>query len=206
MGRQTIWGGAGRPPSRDVMQAAAKAARTEMMQRMRDNKGQGRPGGGGQGAARGGAPSAGPGNGNGNRGGRAQPSNGGGGRPGQHARPAHHAAPAGRNGPAPRHRNTAHADHLGGDRNGNVQPPYQPRDDFDLDHEDDRDQALPARADPLRTSVDSMATRGRNGGGGGGGGANRGGRPGGGGGGAGRSGGGGYGPRGPGNSQRSFNR
>ncbi|MBK6295447.1 MAG: DEAD/DEAH box helicase [Rhodoferax sp.] len=40
MGRQTIWGGAGKPPSRDVMQAAAKAARTEMMQRVRDNKGE----------------------------------------------------------------------------------------------------------------------------------------------------------------------
>ena len=38
MGRQTLWGGAGKPPSRDVMQAAAKAARTEMMDRMRTNK------------------------------------------------------------------------------------------------------------------------------------------------------------------------
>jgi ATP-dependent RNA helicase RhlE len=38
MGRQTIWGGAGKPPSRDVMLAAAKAARQEMMQRIRDNK------------------------------------------------------------------------------------------------------------------------------------------------------------------------
>ncbi|MEP6790971.1 MAG: DEAD/DEAH box helicase, partial [Ramlibacter sp.] len=38
MGRQTIWGGIGKPPSREVMNAAAKAARTEMMQRMRDNK------------------------------------------------------------------------------------------------------------------------------------------------------------------------
>src|SRR6478672_9977828 len=38
MGRQTIWGGAGRPPSREVMMAAAKAARQEMMQRIRDNK------------------------------------------------------------------------------------------------------------------------------------------------------------------------
>ena len=38
MGRQTLWGGLGQPPSRDVMAAAAKAARTEMMQRMRDNK------------------------------------------------------------------------------------------------------------------------------------------------------------------------
>ncbi|MEI6733292.1 MAG: DEAD/DEAH box helicase [Comamonadaceae bacterium] len=38
MGRQTIWGGAGKPPSRDVMQAAGRAARTEMMQRVRDGK------------------------------------------------------------------------------------------------------------------------------------------------------------------------
>ena len=61
MGRQTIWGGAGKPPSRDVMQAAAKTARTEMLQRVRDNKaGQGnrgggqRSGGGGGGGDRGG--------------------------------------------------------------------------------------------------------------------------------------------------------
>ncbi|WP_029706021.1 DEAD/DEAH box helicase [Rhodoferax saidenbachensis] len=54
MGRQTIWGGAGKPPSRDVMQAAARAARTEMMQRVRDNKaGQGGGNGGGRGPARG---------------------------------------------------------------------------------------------------------------------------------------------------------
>lgn len=38
MGRQTIWGGAGKPPSREVMQAAAKAARQEMMERIRTNK------------------------------------------------------------------------------------------------------------------------------------------------------------------------
>src|SRR5512140_665368 len=38
MGRQTIWGGLGKPPSREVMMAAAKAARQEMMQRIRDNK------------------------------------------------------------------------------------------------------------------------------------------------------------------------
>jgi ATP-dependent RNA helicase RhlE len=50
MGRQTIWGGAGKPPSRDVMQAAARAARTEMMQRVRDNK----AGGGGRGGSGGG--------------------------------------------------------------------------------------------------------------------------------------------------------
>ena len=50
MGRQTIWGGVGKPPSRDVMPAAAKAARHEMMQRIRDNKGeQGARGGSGNG-------------------------------------------------------------------------------------------------------------------------------------------------------------
>jgi len=56
MGRQTLWGGAGRPPSREVMNAAAKAARQEMMQRIRENKvgqaprkGNGGNGGGGKG-------------------------------------------------------------------------------------------------------------------------------------------------------------
>ncbi|WP_341906310.1 DEAD/DEAH box helicase [Polaromonas sp. YR568] len=74
MGRQTIWGGLGKPPSREVMQAAAKAARSEMMQRIRDTKGAqpsrgngGNGGGGGQGA-RGRGP-AGGGNGGGNGGG-----------------------------------------------------------------------------------------------------------------------------------------
>lgn len=38
MGRQTIWGGAGKPPSREVMQAAARAARQEMMERIRATK------------------------------------------------------------------------------------------------------------------------------------------------------------------------
>jgi ATP-dependent RNA helicase RhlE len=38
MGRQTIWGGAGRAPSREVMAAAAKAARSEMMDRIREKK------------------------------------------------------------------------------------------------------------------------------------------------------------------------
>ena len=38
MGRQTLWGGLGKPPSREVMQAAARAARQEMMQRIRENK------------------------------------------------------------------------------------------------------------------------------------------------------------------------
>jgi ATP-dependent RNA helicase RhlE len=59
MGRQTLWGGAGKPPSREVMAAAAKAARQDMMQRIRDNKASGGGAGGprqargdGQGPAR----------------------------------------------------------------------------------------------------------------------------------------------------------
>ena len=66
MGRQTIWGGAGKPPSRDVMQAAAKAARSEMMTRVRESKGAsgGNGGGGGRGGNGGGARS---GNGGGGR-------------------------------------------------------------------------------------------------------------------------------------------
>jgi ATP-dependent RNA helicase RhlE len=68
MGRQTIWGGLGKPPSRDVMQAAAKAARSEMMTRIRETKagqparGNSAGGGGGRGnngAGRGRAPAEG---------------------------------------------------------------------------------------------------------------------------------------------------
>ena len=94
MGRQTIWGGAGRPPSREVMMAAGRAARTEMLQRVRDNRaGQAPRGGGGGGNSQGGGGrngggagrgrsanaqgNAGGGNGAGNHGG-----NGGGGRGG----------------------------------------------------------------------------------------------------------------------------
>jgi len=38
MGRQTLWGGLGHPPGRDVMAAAARAARQEMMERIRESK------------------------------------------------------------------------------------------------------------------------------------------------------------------------
>ncbi|AVS73929.1 DEAD/DEAH box helicase, partial [Paracidovorax cattleyae] len=67
MGRQTIWGGAGKPPSREVMQAAAKAARSEMMERIRTNKAtQGeRSGGGKSGGGRGAQAGQGEGGGNG---------------------------------------------------------------------------------------------------------------------------------------------
>ena len=72
MGRQTLWGGAGKPPSRDVMAAAAKNARREMTDRVREKRsaeggGSGRgPAGGGRGPAGGGrGRSAGAGQGNG---------------------------------------------------------------------------------------------------------------------------------------------
>ena len=46
MGRQTLWGGLGKPPSRDVMAAAARAARQDMMERIREKKPAGGQGGG----------------------------------------------------------------------------------------------------------------------------------------------------------------
>jgi len=177
MGRQTIWGGLGKPPSREVMMAAAKAARQEMMQRIRDNKGAD--------AERGGRNSG--RNGNGSRNGAAQPQ---GQRPPAGARPARGPNPAqGRNGNAQPQR-----------QNGNSQPRRdledQPRDgahniaspfvqrDAPVRHTD-------GQPDPLRTSVDSMGGRGRRG--------NGGGR-------SNRTGGGGFGPRGPANPSRNFGR
>ena len=79
MGRQTIWGGIGKPPSRDVMQAAAKAARTEMMTRIRDTKaGQpSRGNGGGAGGGDGNGANAGGGRGRGPAGGGSNGGNGG---------------------------------------------------------------------------------------------------------------------------------
>ncbi|MDW8335754.1 MAG: DEAD/DEAH box helicase [Tepidimonas sp.] len=38
MGRQVLWGGAGKPPSREVMAAAAKAARRELQERLRQRR------------------------------------------------------------------------------------------------------------------------------------------------------------------------
>ncbi|MDD2882073.1 MAG: DEAD/DEAH box helicase [Rhodoferax sp.] len=74
MGRQTIWGGAGKPPSREVMMAAAKSARTEMLTRVRESKGPGAARSGNGGGGRGPAPSGGrgpaPGGRGGSRGGR----------------------------------------------------------------------------------------------------------------------------------------
>jgi len=190
MGRQTIWGGAGKAPGRDVMMAAAKAARTEMMQRVRDNKGaSGGGGGGGRGGNGAGQPRAGN-RGGPSSGGRGASGGGGYGDGGPRANAGGHAP--GRNGGAERQ-----PDPLRG--GGNVAP-----------------RTGPAREpDPMRTSVDMMAERSgarRSGGGGGYGGGNRsggGGYGGGGGrsgGGSGGYGGGGNGSRGPGGSRGSFGR
>ena len=184
MGRQTIWGGAGRPPSREVMQAAAKAARSEMMDRIRTNK----AGQGDRGARSGSA-------GGGNGGGRS----GGGGRsnaprnaPGQGGAPRGQ-APA-RNRPAG-----------GGGGGGHRFDDQPPRDNAHLGTHgghsmpSQRNSGHSSQPDPMRTSVDSMTDRGRRGGGGG--------RSGGygGGGGGGRSGGGGGGRSG-GGSRGSYGR
>jgi ATP-dependent RNA helicase RhlE len=200
MGRQTLWGGAGKAPSREVMLAAAKAARQEMMQRIRDNKAAS-GGRGGEHAARPKQPQgqrsangSGSGNGNGNGNGSGNGArngngvrNGNGSRNGsngngaarQGARPPQQGRPA--NGYAPRH----DEDEDGQPRDGahNSASPFVQRD------------APPAHTNgqpnPLRTSVDSMGGRGRRGNGGGR--SNRGG-------------GGGFGARGPGNPARTFGR
>jgi len=220
MGRQTIWGGAGKPPSRDVMQAAAKAARTEMMDRIRANKpaagergakpqgdgprGGGNGGGKGRGAAQGNGEGRGPaaggrGGANGPRGAGPRSAGpraagprqgfGGEGRPSDRHSEPRSPRPA-REGGAPRFdEQQPRADaHLGTQLGRPVTP---------------RGTAAGGQPDPMRTSVDSMAERGRRSGGfrtGGGGGGFGGGRSGGGGGGGfgggGRSGGGGGGGRG----------
>jgi ATP-dependent RNA helicase RhlE len=234
MGRQTLWGGAGRPPSRDVMQAAAKAARTDMMQRIRESKSAAGEGGGG---GRGGRPS-------GNGGGQARP-DGGAGRSRNGPPPSRRGGPA--QGPrtdrqdrGERRFDGAPPDRFNerGDRR-NDRPNERPNDgpnDRNMDRDHDRGprgdelprhidplmtnqfarQGAPRRnsgggggqPDPTRTSIDSLAGSGRGGprrnGGGGGGGF------GGGNGGGRRSGGGGGGGYGGGNSGngggRSFGR
>jgi len=169
MGRQTIWGGAGKPPSRDVMQAAAKAARTEMLQRVRENKGSqggGRAGGQGHGGGGGGRGGQGPrGNGGGDRGPRED-------RSGEFQPPRSHG-----NRPP---QGQSRGPRQGGGGNSEYQPPAG------FTHEGRAPRPSTAQPDPMRTSVDMMAGRGaRRGGGGGYGGGNRGG--------SGNSGGGGYG-------------
>ncbi len=210
MGRQTIWGGAGKPPSREVMAAAAKAARGEMMQRIRDNKADNGGAGGGGGRGRGGQQPARPRN---EAGGQNGGGNGGGGGNGNRNGNGN----GGRNQPRPQQARPPQQQRQQQPRDNVQQQNFAPRDD---DFEP-RDESIPRNVDPLRTnlhnrrnenrapangnggqpdpmrtSIDSMAGSGRRGGGGGGGGGGR----------SNRSGGGGYGARGPGNPTRTFNR
>ncbi len=205
MGRQTIWGGAGKPPSRDVMQAAAKAARTEMMERIRTNKAS-------QGGGQGGGGERGPraGNGGGGRSGGGAPRNaqgpaggGSGGQGGGRGGPRDGAsqAPARSRGPRP--------EGGGGHRYDDAQPPRANAHlGTHLGHSNPGHRSsghgAGGQPDPMRTSVDSMAERGRRGGGGGY--RNSGGGGYGGGSGAGGGGGRGNGSRGPGGPRGSFNR
>jgi ATP-dependent RNA helicase RhlE len=198
MGRQTIWGGAGKPPSREVMMAAGKAARAEMLQRVRENKG-GSSGGQGARPAGRGAPAS--------SAGRGGAPNGGG----------YASHPGGGNGQGRRNGSGGGSGggYGGGGGNGYGRGPSVDRQPDPLrgaGNETPRG-GTPREPDPMRTSVDMMAERSgqrrRSGGGGYGGGGRSGGT---GGGGGGRSGGsGGYGgggnrSRGPGGSGGSFSR
>ncbi len=205
MGRQTLWGGVGKPPSRDVMASAARAARQEMMERIREKKGS--------------APRNDNRNENRNDGPRAEPRGDRPARPPQAAKPAG-AHPGSRPPPPRRDRNDrgprapapahaqGHDDHDG-------QPPrhfeedFQPRANAHLGTQSGVNAfghksggGAARQPDPTMTSVDLLSRNNRGGGGGGakrrsgGGGGGGSGKPGGfggGGGGAKRSGGGGYG-------------
>ena len=177
MGRQTLWGGAGKPPGREVMQAAAKAARQEMMERMRSNKA---PQGGARGARR---EPAGEGQGARSAGGPARP-----GAAGRGPRPE------GQNGPGSNRRRPNRSQEREQDR-GSEQRSQGPRhhDDsqprsenahlgtqlgFGLGPRHSGNRGTPP--DPMRTSIDIMSDRGRRGGNGGGGGGGSGRRSGGG--------------------------
>ncbi len=170
MGRQTIWGGAGKPPSREVMAAAAKAARQEMVQRIREkksNEGQGQGRGQGDGQPRGGQgqKARGPRPQGGGQGNGGQFSNGPGNgqqrqRPPRGDRPPRADRPPRMEGEEGHERQPGPNAHLGSLR---IRDP-RPR------------QANPnGQPDPLRTGIDAMRTgnRGKNrnkkGGGGGGG-------------------------------------
>ncbi len=215
MGRQTLWGGLGKPPGRDVMAAAAKAARNEMMQRIRDTKGA--SGGGGGRGGRGPAPR---GEG-GDSEGRAPRPNGHVSRDRNGDRPPRDGNRPQGQGPRPARQFDNRGPRQDAPRAPRDLEPRMPRDnEARAPRRDDDDFQPRANAhlgtqsgvnafghktqgggqrqpDPTRTSVDLMTERKRGGGGFGGGGGRRNGGGGGGGGrsggGGGRSGGGGYG-------------
>ena len=203
MGRQTLWGGVGKPPSRDVMAAAARAARQEMMERIREKK----PAGGGRGGE---GRGQGQGQGQGQRAER-PPRSPNPGQPSHGAGPAHNGAPRSQ-GPRrdrpERGPRTPAPDGMPRD-NFEHQPPshhqeddFQPRANAHLGTQSGVNAfghksggGAGRQPDPTMTSVDLLSRNNRGGGGGGGakrrtGGGGGGGRP---GGGGGRPGGGGGG-------------
>ncbi len=180
MGRQTIWGGAGKAPGREVMAAAAKAARSEMMQRIRDNKDK-------QGGAPARSNGAGQGQGGGNAGQAPRAANGNGGGNGPRGNgPRNGPAPRGNGqgprGNAPQGRSFGGGGGGSGERFDDSQPRHPGAHQAGRTPGNDhgahiRGDAAPVyggaprtpggQPDPLRTSVDSMTDRGRRSGGGG---------------------------------------
>lgn len=156
MGRQTIWGGAGKPPSREVMQAAARAARSEMLDRIHSHKSAHAHG---HGHAPAGDRAAGKiGVGRGPRDGQGQ-----GGPRGAPPSPARSRGPGQEGGGAYR----AHEQH---ERHDDAQPPRPnahlgTHGGHGVPARHGAGHGGPAQPDPMRTSVDSMAERGRRGGG-----------------------------------------
>ena len=165
MGRQTLWGGLGPAPGRDVMAAAARAARQEMMQRIRDNKarqGQGGGRGNGNGAGGRGRPAANGqaprqdmadgeqadeallADGEGNQGGAPNGAPG----EGRNKRRRRRGGRRGGNGGAPAQQGQGQSHHQG-------QTHQQPaRHDGGYDDEDDREpDHLPRHIDPLQTNI-----------------------------------------------------
>ena len=181
MGRQTIWGGAGKPPSRDVMAAAAKAARTEMLQRVREKKASdgGSPGRGNGGQRQRPAPQGeGQGESRGEGGGRGR---NGGGRNAQGPRPQRdgQGQPRSRDnfgsGGQPRNadrpnRGPREDRGEGGDRAERQPGPNAHLGSLRIREPRNTGSAPGGQPDPLRTSIDSLGGRGGRGGNGGGGG------------------------------------
>jgi ATP-dependent RNA helicase RhlE len=187
MGRQTLWGGAGKPPSRDVMAAAAKAARQDMMQRIRDNKaagggqGQRQPRAEGQGQPRPSRNGPPPSRRNGPQGGpRFEGQGGGRGDAQGDARFDNRGDGQGRppaRGPRPEGRGPSRGSQGGQDRrrqDGDELPrhidPLKTTQFARLDLPNRKPVRNSGQPDPTRTSIDSLASSGRRHGGGGGGG------------------------------------
>lgn len=149
MGRQTLWGGAGKPPSREVMAQAAKAARAEMTQRLREGRardaGRSAPRATGSGATDG--TQAG-------RGGQPQQGNG-------RARSAQGPGGSGRAGAGgPNGRGRTGGAPAGGFGTPRARPAPTP--DYDAPESQMHDSdALPRHIDPLQTNLHNRRNEGR---------------------------------------------